>query len=239
MKAIPSESNKERVETKMKLTRIEIKSAIVGMVIGDGCLSKHKRTDTNNAYFQMSHCDAQYEYLMWKKGILENVSGCKVWPATHKAPNGKIFKGWHLNSKANPVYTKLYNRFYVYKKKSLDEYLVKMITSLALAIMYMDDGCIGKAMPQYWTKETFYLCLDNFDYANLFLLKKSLKLKFDLDWNINKTSVKYYQLRLLNKHNQKFADIVRPYIELVPSMLYKLGSYASTSEEDVDIVRPV
>ena len=98
-----------------------------------------------------------------------------------------------------------------------------MITPLALAIIYMDDGT-----KSYSPKLTFYLRLCNFDYANLFLLKKSLKIKFDLDWNINKHNKKYYQLRLLNKHNDKFIEIIKPYVDLVPCMKYKLDSYAST-----------
>jgi len=222
----------------MNLNRNEIKSAVIGMVIGDGCLSRNKGRKGNkvgNAFYQMNHCEAQYEYLMWKKKILDRIAKCSVWP-NDKKRKGKVYKGYHLYSKANPVYTKLYNRFYQYGKKSLDEYLVKMITPLALAIIYMDDGCLGKECPKHWTKETFFLCLNNFDYANLFLLKKSLKIKFNLDWNINKTSVRFYQLRLLNKHNQKFVDIIKPYVDMVPCMKYKLGSYNASTPNGVDIV---
>lgn len=215
----------------MNLTRNEIKSAIIGMIIGDGCLSKHKGKKGKvggNAYFQMKHCKAQYDYMLWKKEILENVSKCKIWKNDSKK-DGKVYEAYRLYSRANPTYTKLYSRFYKYPgRKSIDEYLVKMITPLALAIMYMDDGCCGKEAPKYYIKETFYLCLDNYDYANLFLIKKSLKIKFDLDWNINKTSRKYYQLRLLNKHNEKFIEIIKPYVEQVPCMIYKLGSYAES-----------
>lgn len=210
----------------MKLTRNELKSAIIGMIIGDGCLSKHtdrKKNKTGNAYYQMTHCEAQLEYLQWKMDILNNISKCSIYPNEDKR-TGKMY--YRLYSRANPIYTKLYDRFYQYGKKSVDEYIIKMITPLALSIMYMDDGCIGKANPKSYTKETFYLCLDNFDYANLFLIKKSLKIKFDLDWNINRTSRKYYQLRLLNKHNEKFVKIIKPYI--INSMNYKLGSYAES-----------
>lgn len=213
----------------MILNKNELKSAIIGMVMGDGCISKYKNKSgsiSKNAYYQMNHCEAQYEYLLWKKDILEKVSKCTIYPREFKAPNGKVTQGYYLNTRANPLYNVLYYRFYSYGKKSVDEYLVKMITPLALAIIYMDDGCTGKGYKKYWTKETCYLCLDNFDYANLFLIKKSLKIKFDLDWNINKTSNKYYQLRLLNKHNEKFFKIIEEYVKQVPSMMYKLGSYA-------------
>lgn len=219
----------------MNLTRNELKSAVIGMVIGDGCLSRftgRKKTKVGNAYFQMTHCEKQLEYMNWKADILDNISKCSIYPNKDKR-TGKMY--YRLYSRSNPVYTKLYDRFYQYGKKSVDEYLVKMITPLALSLMFMDDGCIGAANPKHYIKETFYLCLDNFDYANLFLIKKSLKIKFDLDWNINKTSGKYYLLRLLNKHNEKFAEIIRPYVTMVPTMMYKLGSYAEPHNE-VDIV---
>ena len=210
------------------------------MLIGDGCLSKYNdRTKTKkvgNAYFQMSHCGDQLEYMNWKKDILDNVSKCTIYRNDSKRDD-KVFECYKLHSRSNPVYTKLYDRFYGYPgRKSLDEYLVKMITPLALSIIYMDDGCCGKANPKYYTKETFYLSLCNFDYANLLLIKKSLKIMYDLDWNINKTSGKYYCLRLLNNHNQKFIEIIKPYVQQVPSMLYKLGSYVEPQIE-VDTVR--
>jgi len=239
MKAIPSESNKERVttmnlKTELKnLNRGQLKSAVIGMVIADGCLSKKTKNDKNNAYFQMTHCEKQYDYLMWKKIILDQISYCKIHPQINYSGYKPSSKGYHLGSKTNPLFTKLYYRFYHAGHKSVDEYLVKKIDPLALAIIYMDDGTLGKAQPKHWTKETFYLKLCNFDYANLFLIKKSLKILYDLDWNINihsrhkDTGRTYYQLRLLNKHNDKFVDIIRPYVETVPTMMYKLGSYAN------------
>jgi recombination protein RecA len=241
MKAIPSESYKERVET-MNLNRHETKSAIIGMVIGDGCLSRHKGRKGNkvgNAFYQMSHSKKQHEYMLWKKNILDKISKCTIWENDKKTPS-KTYKMYRLYSRANPVYTKLYNRFYQYGKKSVDEYLLKMITPLALAIIYMDDGCVStyESKKTGAPSETFYLSLNNFDYANLFLIKKCFKLKFDLDWNINKTSYQFYCLRLPHRQNQKFVDIVFPYIEQVPCMLYKLGSYVGPQSNEVDIVRP-
>lgn len=240
MKTTPSEPDKGRVETKSlgKLSRGELKSAIIGMVIGDGCLSKKKKKDSHNASIQMSHSENQLKYMEWKKNIIDQIAYCRIIPNNTKkcSFNGKSYKGYHLSSRVNPLFTGLYNRFYHCGHKCVDEYLVKMITPLALAIIYMDDGTLGKANPQYWTKETFFLRLCNFDYANLFLIKKSLKIKYDLDWNINRHTKKFYHLRLLNKHNQKFVDIIRPYIEMVPSMIYKLGSYANQMDNNSSVI---
>jgi len=219
----------------MNLNRDEIRSAIIGMVIGDASLSK--RWKTGNAHLQMTHSEKQYEYMLWKKTILDKITGSSICPTTREL-KGKIYKGYHLGTHVHPMFTKLYKRFYHETHKCVDEYLVKKITPLALAIMYMDDGTFGNGGRK---SDSFFLCTQSFDYANQLLLKKSMKIKYDLDWNLNKTakSVKgtyNYRLRLANKCNQRFLEIIRPYVELVPCMVQKLGSDANQGSKPCDIV---
>ena len=45
------------------LTRQEIKSAIIGMILGDGYLQK---TGEKNARLRLEHGYKQKEYLLWK-----------------------------------------------------------------------------------------------------------------------------------------------------------------------------
>jgi len=207
----------------MRLNREDLRSAIIGMMLGDGCISLRK--DRKEAYYQMSHCEKQYDYLIWKKQIIDNITSSSI-QKTEKMMNGKIFTGYHLGTKQHPTFTKLYNRFYHKGKKVVDEYLVKKINPLALAIWFMDDGTKGnnKLRPKT-DKTSYFLCTQNFDYANQLLLKKSLKLNFDLDWNLNKTEKSKdgsynYRLRLASRDNEKFINIVKP--NLIESMLYKL-----------------
>jgi len=226
---MPSESFEERVTT-MNLNREELRSAVIGMVLGDGCITK--RWKNGEAYFQMSHCEKQYEYLVWKQDILNKITSSKIYP-NDKKMNCKIYKGFHLNTNRHPFFTKLYHRFYHNKIKVVDEYLVKKVNELALAIWFMDDGTSGidkNRGPN--EKRSYYLCTDNFDYANQLLLKKSLKIRFDLDWNIvkcgkSKDGTYNYRLRLTNRHNEKLIEIIKPYIP--PSMQYKIDSNANQS----------
>jgi len=212
------------------MNRGELKSAVIGMVIGDGCLSKHQKKDTHNAYFQCHHCAEQFLYVMWKKRILDNISKCKIWRNDKVTKDGKVYRGHRLYSRTNPLYTTLYNRFYQVEGKSLDEYIVKMITPLALAIMYMDDGTVAKPGPNVKNKQnSYFLRLCSYDFANLTLVKKSLKIKYDQEWNVIKhgsAGKTFWQLRLRNKDNDKFIDLIKPYV--IPSMEYKLGSDANT-----------
>ncbi len=237
MRVIPNQSYKEGVET-MNLNRNEVKSAIIGMVMGDASIGK--RHKNGNAGIQMTHCERQFCYMIWKKSILDNITRSTI-NFTKRVLNGKTFYGYHLGSYRHPVFTSLYKRFYYGKIKVVDEYLVKMITPLALAILFMDDGTVGSCGNR---DDSYFLCIQNFDYANQLLIKKSLKINFGLDWNINKCGLTksrdrmLYRLRLANRHNQQFVDIVKPYLEQVPCMLYKLGSYANISNNlDIDIVR--
>lgn len=219
----------------MNLNRNEVKSAIIGMVMGDGCLSMRHEGDKANAHLQMNQSDNQLEYLLWKKAIIDNVTESTLNIINYTSSlDKKPYTMYHLGSRVHPMFTKLYKRFYHEKHKVVDEYLVKMITPLALSILFMDDGtrCSFKGRD-----DSFFLCVQSFDYANQLLIKKSLKIKFDLDWNINRvgTSKKgtiLYRLRLANRHNQKFTDIVIPYIEQVHCMLHKLGSYANISNSN-------
>ena len=224
----------------MILKGIELKSAVIGMVIGDGCISY--RAGRKNAYYQMNHCDKQYDYLIWKKQILDNITSSSV-SKTEKIMNKKRYPGYHLSTRQHPYFTKLYKRFYHNKVKVLDEYLVKMINPLALSIMYMDDGTFGKHHGNGNGKDSFYLCTQNFDYANNSLLRKSLKINFDLEWNLNKANKSKdgtynYRLRLASRCNDKFLNIIRPH--LIPCMQYKLGSKTLTNlKKDCDIVRTI
>lgn len=236
MRAIPSEFFKERVTT-MDLNREELRSAIIGMVLGDGSITK--RSGRKEAYFQMTHCEQQYEYLLWKQKILNKITSSIIHP-TKKILNGKEFKGFHLGTPQHPFFTKLYNRMYYKKSKVVDEYIVKKINPLALAIFFMDDGTQGRAKDRPKTeKSSYFLCSNDYDYANQLLLKKSLKINFDLDWNLNKSGKNkdgtyQYRLRLARRHNENFEKIVSPYI--LPCMSYKLDPNADQSIIGCDIV---
>lgn len=212
----------------MDLSKEELRSAIIGMMLGDGCISK--RWKNGEAYFQMSHSEKQYEYMLWKQGILNKITSSKIHPTVRNL-NGKEHKGFHLSTNRHPFFTTLYYRFYHKGIKVVDEYLVKKINPLALAIWFMDDGCGGRDYSRDDSeKSSYYLHTNNFDYANQLLLKKSLKLNFGLDWNINKTAkdkdgTYRYRLRLARRHNNNFEEIIIPFI--VPCMQYKLDPHAN------------
>jgi recombination protein RecA len=220
----------------------ELKSALIGMVIGDGCLSK--RHKNGNANMQMNSHDLCY--LLWKEKIINNLVRTTIHPIPYKSNlDSKKYTMYHLGSHRHPKLTGLYKRFYHENHKCLDEHLVKMIDPLALAIMYMDDGTFGKAGPTSTsagaTSESFYLCTQSFDFANNLLLKKSLRINFGLEWNPgrvgkSKKGTVLYRLRLRNKDNNKFMKLIKPYVDTVPSMKYKLGSYANIPISGIDIV---
>ena len=118
----------------------------------------------------------------------------------------------------HPYFTKIRERLYINGYKSISSHYLKMMDAEALAIMYMCDGSVRK----YKTKNPSYdvtLNLKRLSEGDTLLLKHYLKLKFDLEFNLQHQN-QYFYLRLRCKDVQKFMDIITPHI--VPSFNYKL-----------------
>jgi hypothetical protein len=89
----------------------------------------------------------------------------------------------------------------------------------ALAIIFMADG--GRYVDKRCNATPAYsLHTKGFSYGDNFLLKKALKEKLDLEFNVTRHG-KYWYLRLRTKDSAKFEQLVEPYV--LPSFMYKLG----------------
>ncbi|MNY53507.1 hypothetical protein D3C86_1892700 [compost metagenome] len=95
----------------------------------------------------------------------------------------------------------------------------------------MCDGCLGKnnARENSFTT-TLNLC--RLSYGDQLLLKKTLKDKFDLEWNVVKTNRKYFTLRLRSKDFDKFMKGIEPFV--FESFKYKLEIRTTNPSEEGD-----
>lgn len=124
-----------------------------------------------------------------------------------------------IESKVHPKLTKIRDRIYIDNKKVIDPHMLTMLDAEALAIIFMADG--GRNVDKRCNATPIYnLHTKGFSYGDNFLLKKALKEKFDLEFNVHRHG-KYWYLSLRTKDSAKFEEIVEPYI--LPSFLYKLG----------------
>ena len=206
--------------TKRKFIRLskEQKSLLVALLIGDGTIS-------SNYVFKLSHSTLQREYLEWKVGLLNKYgiknNGVKEYISKCGYNTGKSV----LYSQMSLIPTiKALRRSVYTPKKTITRKLLEWLNPLGLAIWYMDDGCINvntskqRSSIQHTIK--IATCVDDSTI-------KTIINYFDEVWGIHFRSFKEgkntYSIASSSELDcEKFIKIVKPYIEQVPSFLYKI-----------------
>lgn len=125
-----------------------------------------------------------------------------------------------LRSRNHPKLTKLHERIYLDGKKVIDPHMLTLLDAEALAIIFMADGsCVyDKRSPN--SKPNITLNTKGFSYGDNWLLKKEIKEKLDLEFNIQRQN-NYWYLRLRAKDVDKFFTTISNFV--TPSFNYKLG----------------
>lgn len=125
-----------------------------------------------------------------------------------------------IRSKNHPKLTKLRERIYIDGHKTIDPHMLTLMDAEALSIIYMADGsCVyDKRSPN--AKPNITLNTKGFSYGDNWLLKKAIKEKLDLEFNIQRQN-SYWYLRLRAKDHNKFFELVSSFVK--PSFSYKLG----------------
>ncbi len=206
--------------TKRKFIRLskEQKSLLIALLIGDGTIS-------NNYVFKLSHSTLQREYLEWKVGLLNKYgiknNGVKEYISKCGYNTGKSV----LYSQMSLIPTiKALRRSVYTPKKTITRKLLEWLNPLGLAIWYMDDGCINvntskqRSSIQHAIK--IATCVDDSTI-------KTIINYFDEIWGIHfrpfKEGRNTYSIASSSELDcEKFIKIVKPYIEQVPSFLYKI-----------------
>lgn len=206
--------------TKRKFIRLskEQKSLLVALLIGDGTIS-------SNYVFKLSHSTLQREYLEWKVELLNKYgiknNGVKEYISKCGYNTGKSV----LYSQMSLIPTiKALRRSVYTPKKTITRKLLEWLNPLGLAIWYMDDGCINvntskqRSSIQHTIK--IATCVDDDTI-------KTIINYFDEVWGIHfrpfKEGKNTYSIASSSELDcEKFIKIVKPYIEQVPSFLYKI-----------------
>ena len=188
------------------------------MVMGDGGL--YITGKCKNAKFIMNMAKENLDYVEFCRGVLENVVGTSLYDRKDYNTDGYDRKAQiRLESKTLLLLTTIMDRVYTGKYKGIDPHALKMLDYEALAILYMCDGCLYTDSPEKSNKGLINpsynvsLNLKRLSYGDLFILKKVLKEKLDLEWNINRSG-KFYYLRLRNKDINKFMENIAPFVTM-------------------------
>ena len=196
------------------------RNLLIAMLLGDGTIS-------SNYVFKIAHAKSQKDYLEWKikqlneYGIRNN--GIKSYIKT---------KGFTIGA---PVYYTQLNivpfikvlRKVVYKEKKIlgNRKLLNRLTPMGVAIWYMDDGHLNIRRSKDGRIHGFYIKI------SICEPKEEVQIIIDYFkevWDINfymfhegrkKDS---YSLCCGTKEGLKFVELVKPYVQQVPSMFHKI-----------------
>lgn len=208
----------------MKITdKKELVKLISYMVMGDGGL--YIRKGCKNASFIMNMLAENEDYIRFCQDVLNNVTGTRVYyPKDYNTDGHNRKPQIRLESNGIPFLTDIRNRVYTGTYKGIDEHALKLLDMQALAILYMCDGSMYVEKPN--SKKGLInnsyqvtLNLKRLSYGDLYILKKALKDKLGLEWNIHKQGI-YRYLYLRTKDVDKFMEGVAPYI--TQSFQYKI-----------------
>ena len=195
----------------------ESRNLLIGLLLGDGTIS-------NNYVFKLSHCEQQRDYLEWKIKLLGNngirTNGVKEYISTCGYNSSK--KVLYTQLSIIPFIKVLRRVFYRPKKILGNRKLLNRLSAQEIAIWYMDNGYINIRKSKNKI-HGFYIRIVTC------LPEKELQVIIDYFkevWNISFYKISEgkgtYSLCCGTKEGIKFINIIKPYVQQVPSMIHKI-----------------
>lgn len=181
----------------------EQKEIIFGALLGD--MSMQLVNKAINPRGKIEHGIKQLSYIEYKHKLLENLSSNisikDRFDNRFKNPNYKIC---YFSLNANPSLLEFYKKFYYNNRKIVPEDL-SLLTPLAIAIWFMDDGC-----------KNGIIATNSFSKNDVERIKNYLMLNYLIETTINSRN----ELRIRKNSFNKFKNLILPYI--CESMKYKV-----------------
>lgn len=177
---------------------------LIGSLLGDAYITKRGQ-------IQFEQSDKQKEYLFWKHKELSSISYKNI------SSVKRFDKRFNKTNISYRFWTRQYfiswrKKFYENKKKIVPRDI--QLTPLALAIWYMDDGCLSD--------HKCIIATDGFLKEDIKFLQDVLLDKFNI-----KTSVKNESKLLIKKESfENFFSLINPYI--LSTLQYKVFDPVTT-----------
>ncbi|SNX53123.1 endonuclease [Thermoanaerobacterium sp. RBIITD] len=185
---------------------------IVGSILGDGNLSYAPRS--RNAYYREHFCQQQYEYRLWKCTQLKDLGF-------------KINKNNTLQSISHPIFSNLYEKFYIDNRKTITYNNIKFLNdAVGLACFYMDDCSLvisKNKKPNITVNPIITLYTLNFYEKENIILQEHIYKTFNVKFNLKEHPDGKKYILTIGKREEvfNFTDIVKPYACQISCMDYK------------------
>jgi hypothetical protein len=189
------------------------------------------RVKQNNAQFIMNMREENSDYIHWVKDTLEEITSTRIYNRKDYNVDGYSRQPQlRLESNCHPFLTTIQERIYIDNHKVIDPHMLTLLDAEALAIIFMADGGTYLDTRFKTPYRSIKLHTKGFSYGDNWLLKKAIKKKLGLEFNINK-HYKYFFLSLRSKDIDKFIELISPFI--LPSFQYKLERLTLEKGDDI------
>lgn len=190
---------------------------ILGSLMGDGSISPN-RHHRSGVRFRLGHGSQQEDYLEWKVSQLANVEH-----TVGRNVKGSVFADFTPLAELNELREAVYLGD---GKKHLSWEYLKALTPLALAVWYLDDGCLtvrSRGVQERTRGGTgrIEVCVEAMSEGTRERLVQYLRDTHDLDVKLTKRGRRQTAvLQFTTAASTKFQELVAPYVP--PSMEQKL-----------------
>jgi len=189
------------------------RSIVVGCVLGDGFL---QMTGIRNARLRLEHSAKQRSYIAWKWAELKRYVQDRPKRMTRYNPIWRnTYLYYRCQSHSSPQFGKLCAQFYTDHHKRIPVSINKLLTPLACAVWYMDDGYY------YRRDRTAYIYLSHLSQQDIMRLTQALREKFNLSPRLEKKKTGALNFKFPVAETRKLIHIIAPHV--ISSMRYKIG----------------
>lgn len=125
------------------------------------------------ARLSITHSSKQEEYFDHKCAVLHNYLGkISKCPRFDKRVN-KFYNKCSVRSKCHPLFTKIYNEFYINGIKTINDNILEKLTPRSIAYWFMDDG-----------SNSGVIATNCFSYEECALIQKWFSSKYGIETTI-------------------------------------------------------
>jgi len=195
----------------MRLTQRQ-QAVLVGTVLGDGRL---QQTGSRNARLRLEQGDKQKAYLLWKAEVFSRLFQGKPSYITRTHPaTGRTYGYWRYQSNTSPELGKWKDVFYREGRKRIPENLEALLSPLALAVWYMDDG-------YYYSRDrNSYLYLGRVSKHEAQIAQQAIQKRFGIRVRVYDKKQKGFALYFSVAETKKLHKLIGEHI--LPEFDYKL-----------------